>query len=80
MNVNINNLISLSEADSNFSKVVRMVDEQGTAVIIKDDSPRYVLIDYNLLMPDVIADDDEVFAAAAEILQTHIKAFKELAK
>lgn len=35
MLVNINNLVSISEANQNFSKVARMVDENGVAVILK---------------------------------------------
>ena len=33
MKVNINNLVSISEANQNFSKVARLVDENGAAVI-----------------------------------------------
>ena len=80
MNVNIENLVSISDANQNFSKVARLVDEKGTAVILKNNVPRYVLIDYNLLSQDVAADDADVGAAAARLLSKHIKAFVELAK
>ena len=49
MNVNLKNLVSISEANQNFSKVARMVDENGAAVILKNNAPRYVLIDYGKL-------------------------------
>ena len=39
MKVNINNLVSISEANQNFSKVARMVDENGAAVILKNNVP-----------------------------------------
>lgn len=42
MNVNLKNLLSISEANQNFSKVARMVDENGAAVILKNNMPRYV--------------------------------------
>ena len=42
MQINIKNLISITEANQNFSKVARMVDEQGVAVILKNNNPRYV--------------------------------------
>jgi antitoxin Phd len=80
MNVNINNLVSISEANQNFSKVARMVDAQGTAVILKNNAPRYVLLDYNLFQQNAIADDADVEAAAVKILNKHMKAFEELAK
>jgi antitoxin Phd len=80
MNVNINNLVSISEANQNFSKVARMVDAQGTAVILKNNVPRYVLLDYSLFQKSAVADDDDVESAAVKILQKHRKAFEELAK
>lgn len=46
MHIDLKNLVSISEANQNFSKVARMVDENGVAVILKNNSPRYVLIDY----------------------------------
>ena len=48
MNINIENLVSISEANQNFSKVARLVDEKGTAIILKNNAPRYVLLDYSL--------------------------------
>ena len=80
MNINIDNLVSISEANQNFSRVARLVDEKGTAVILKNNAPRYVLLDYNLFRQNIVADDSDVDAAASRILSKHIKAFEELAK
>jgi len=80
MNINIENLVSISEANQNFSKVARLVDEKGTAVILKNNAPRYVLVDYSMFHNDAVADDNDVNAAASRILSKHIKAFEELAK
>ena len=80
MNINIENLVSISEANQNFSRVARLVDEKGTAVILKNNAPRYVLLDYNLLRQNSAADDLDVDAAASRILAKHVKAFEELAK
>jgi len=80
MQVNIENLVSISEANQNFSKVARLVDEKGTAVILKNNVPRYVLIDYSVFRQNTIADDVDVDATALRILAKHIKAFEELAK
>ena len=80
MQVNINNLVSISEANQNFSKVARIVDENGAAVILKNNVPRYVLIDYSKFQQDTIADDATVEEAANNILSKHLKAFEELAK
>ena len=80
MNISIDNLISISEANQNFSKVARLVDEKGTAVILKNNAPRYVLLDFSLLTQDTVASDADVDAVASRILKKHIKAFEELAK
>ncbi|MDR1486660.1 MAG: type II toxin-antitoxin system Phd/YefM family antitoxin [Deltaproteobacteria bacterium] len=80
MNINVENLVSISEADRNFSRVARLVDERGTVIILKNDAPRYVLLDYELLSQDVVADDESVDAAASRILAKRIKAFEKLAK
>lgn len=80
MNVNVDALVSISEANQNFSRVARLVDEKGTAIILKNNAPRYVLLDYNLFRKNTIADDENVDMVAARILAKHMKAFEELAK
>ena len=44
MVINTDNLVSITEANQNFSRVARMVDENGAAVILKNNVPRYVLM------------------------------------
>ena len=80
MKISIDNLVSISEANQNFPKVARLADEKGTVVILKNNAPRYVLLDYSLFRQNAAADDMDADAAAAHILAKHIKAFEELAK
>ena len=80
MNINIENLVSISEANQNFSRVAHLVDEKGTAIILKNNAPRYVLLDYNLFRQNAVADDSDVDTVATRILAKHIIAFQELAK
>jgi antitoxin Phd len=80
MNINVENLVSISEANQNFSKVARLVDEKGTIIILKNNAPRYILLDYNLSLQNSLADDAGVDTIASRIVSKHIKAFKELAK
>ena len=47
MNVNTNTMVSISEANQNFSKVARLVDQYGSAVILKNNSPRYLILEFN---------------------------------
>ena len=79
MKINTNNLVSISEANQNFSKVARLVDENGAAVILKNNVPRYVLVEYSQLQEETTG-DEEVDLIAKRVLSKHIKAFEELAR
>ena len=80
MYIDLKNLVSISEANQNFSKVARMVDEKGVAVILKNNTPRYVLIDYSKLQDNTEADNEMLEDVATRLLEKHKKAFEELAK
>ena len=80
MKVDLNNLISITEANQNFSKVARMVDENGAAVILKNNAPRYVIIDYSKLQEDKVAENEMVEEAAMKYLSKYAEVFEELAK
>ena len=47
MKVNTNTLVSISEANQNFSKVARLVDKYGSAVILKNNSPKYIIVEFD---------------------------------
>ena len=47
MMVNTNYLVPMTEANQNFSRVVRIVDESGLAVILKNNKPKYVVVDFD---------------------------------
>lgn len=78
MQVNLKNLISMTEANQNFSKVAKMVDENGTVVILKNNVPRYVILDYSKIEEDGVTENQTVEELAKKILSKHIKAFEEL--
>ena len=80
MVINTRNLVSMSEANQNFSKVARLASENGAAVILKNNVPRYVLLEYSQFQADLHADDADVVSAGRQILARHRKAFEELAK
>lgn len=46
MLVNTDALVPMTDANQNFSRVVRMVDENGMAVILKNNKPRYIVVDF----------------------------------
>lgn len=80
MQVNLKNLVSMTDANQNFSKVAKLVDENGAAVILKNNSPRYVVLDYSKIDEDSVAENQTVEEVSANILKRHMKAFEELAK
>lgn len=80
MLVNTKDLISLTEANQNFSKVARTVDEKGSVIIMKNNTPRYIVIDFKKLEQLEISADEHIESLTSRILKDNLKAFKELAK
>ncbi len=80
MQVNLKNIVPISEANQNFSKVARLVDENGSAVILKNNTPKYILIDFNKFQKEELTKDESVETIAARFLASHKAAFLELAK
>ncbi len=77
MAVNTKTMVSISEANHNFSKVARMVEENGELVISKNNKPAYVISKYD---QQVLTENDYVELVARRILSEHKHAFEELAK
>ncbi|WP_449290635.1 type II toxin-antitoxin system Phd/YefM family antitoxin [Oscillibacter ruminantium] len=80
MQINTDNLVSITEANQNFSRVARLVDENGAAVILKNNVPRYVLMEFSQFQKEEIAGEEEVDRVAKRILAKNRHAFEELAK
>jgi antitoxin Phd len=79
MVLNANSLVSITEVNQNFSKVAHLVDKTGSAIVLKNNKPRYVILEYAQLDKEIAA-DNEVLNAAQKIIQRHLAAFKELAQ
>ena len=80
MNVNTKNLVSITEANQNFSKVARLVDENGSAVILKNNIPRYLIVEFSQAEHEQIAEDEDVLALSKRLIQKNRKAYEVLAK
>lgn len=78
MIINTKQIVSMTEANQNFSKVSKTADKYGEALIIKNNKPKYILIDINNYLE--LSDDEKIEVVAKRILAKHINAFKELAK
>ncbi|MDR1542713.1 MAG: type II toxin-antitoxin system Phd/YefM family antitoxin [Clostridiales bacterium] len=73
-------LVSLTEANSNFSKVVRLVDESGMAVILKNNKPRYMVLNFSEYDEIQAARRQLIDAAADSVIGENLEALRELAK
>ena len=80
MNVNTNTMVSISEVNQNFSKVARLVDQYGSAVILKNNSPRYLILEFNQADEQLAAPTDDVLAVSKKIIARNKTVYKELAK
>lgn len=80
MTVNTDNLVSITEANQNFSRVARMVDEKGSVVILKNNTPRYLLVEFNSAEKEQVADDENVKSISKRLIAKNRKAYEVLAK
>ena len=80
MNINTNNMVSITEANQNFSRVARMVDENGSVLVLKNNAPRYLIIEYSIAENEEIAADEDVMDLSQRLLTKNMEAYKVLAK
>lgn len=80
MQINTSQIVSISEANQNFSRVAHEVDRMGSVVIFKNNKPKYKLIDIEQDTEIEMTDDEKIDFVAARILKKYHKAFEELAK
>ena len=80
MTVNTKNLVSITEANQNFSRIARLVDENGAAVILKNNVPRYVLVEFSQAEQEQLAEDEDILAVSKRLIAKNRHAYEELAK
>ena len=80
MVIDTNTVVSMTDANQNFSKVTRIVDTHGKAVIFKNNVPRYIVIEFSLADQIETATTEDVLASSSKIMDKFDEAFKELAK
>ena len=80
MVINTDNLVSITEANQNFSRVARMVDENGAAVILKNNVPRYVLMEFSQVEDEQQAKDEDILEISKRLITKHKQAYEVLAK
>ena len=80
MVINTDNLVSITEANQNFSRVARMVDEDGAAVILKNNVPRYVLMEFSQVEDEQQAKDEDILEISKRLITKNKQAYEVLAK
>ena len=80
MNINTDNLVSITEANRNFSRIARLVDEKGSVVILKNNSPRYILIEFSQAEQEQSVSNEDVLLLSKRLIAQNREAYEELAK
>ena len=80
MMINTNSIVSITEANQNFSRVARIVDTHGSAVILKNNIPRYLLIEFGKAESEQTMPDEDVGSISRRIMLKNKEAYKVLAK
>ena len=81
MNLDAQMMVPISEADKEFSRVMHLADSYGRVVILKDNRPKYLLIDLDqeTLIYD-LTEEEKLQIASKRILKQYKPALEELSK
>ena len=80
MTIDTQTIVSVTEANQSFSRVTRIADAHGQAVIFKNNRPKYLLVDMENTPWFDMTDDEKIDIVAVRILKKYKPAFEELAK
>ena len=80
MNINTKNQVSITDANQNFSKVARLVDENGSVIILKNNVPRYLVMEFSSAEEEQLAADEDVMSISKRLIEKNRQAYEVLAK
>ena len=80
MNINSDTIVPISVANQNFSRVARLVDQYGSAVIMKNNVPRYIVYEFPQADEVQTVSDDELLAVSQKLMEKKRHVYEELAK
>lgn len=80
MDINSKKIVSISEANQNFSKVARQAEKEGEVYIFKNNKPKYKLVDLENDTTIIMNDEEKIDFVAMRVLKKYRVAFEELAK
>ena len=80
MKINSEAIVSISEANQNFSRVARLADKVGTVYVFKNNKPKYKIVDLENSGEIEMTDEEKIDFVATRALKKYRAAFEELAK
>lgn len=80
MNIDTKTIVSMTEANQNFSMVTRIVDRYGTAIIFKNNKPRYKVVEIDDTDDVETVSDEDILSVSKKLLKRNSVVYEELAK
>lgn len=80
MTIDSSSIVSITEANQNFSKVARLVDRLGAAVIMKNNVPKYLVLDFSQADSQAFTSNEAVEEVSKRLLEKNLRAYEVLAK
>lgn len=80
MTIDTRSIISITEANQNFSRVARLVDQLGSVVIMKNNVPRYLVLDFSKADEEEYLSDEEVHEISRKLIAENKRAYEILAE
>lgn len=80
MLIKTNSMVSMTEANQNFSRIAKMVEQDKSVVIMRNNKPKYIILDFEEFSKNSTVEEEKLDSIADRILNENMEAFKELAK
>ena len=80
MNIKSETITTMTEASQNFSKVAKVAEKNGEAVIFKNNKPKFLVVDLESGSYFDLTDDEKIEIAAKRVMKRFKPALEELAK
>lgn len=80
MLIKTDSMVTMTEANQNFSKIAKMVEEDKSVVIMRNNKPKYILLDFEVFSKNSTCEEEKLDSIADRILNENMEAFKKLAK
>lgn len=80
MMINTDNMVSITDVNQKFSRVARMVDENGAVIILKNNVPRYILMALNQMEEEQFAGDEDIQNISKRLIEKNKYVYEVLVK